>query len=746
MRRLLTLGFGIFAAVSLAPQVLGYAFQPALDWPATAPVSMQLQLGSSGTLIDGSTSWNQVLQTALVDWNQYLPSAMQFVGTMDSNAQVAGNNGINNVFWSTTVFGESWSTAGGDAGAITVYWSNGYQRTEADIIFNSNLSWNSYRGALRHDNSGGVIHDIKRTALHELGHALGLDHPDAAGQVVTAIMNSVESSTDDLTADDIAGIRALYGTPSVPTVTVPPASQTASLGGTAVFTVSALGSAPLSYQWLLNGVSLGSGATGPNLSVSNVQQSAAGSYTVVVTGPGGNVTSAAAILTVTAAPIITGQPQSVTVSVGQTAAFTVVAQGTPSYQWYFNGTAISGQTGSTLSLSNVTAASAGSYTVVATNSHGAATSSAAVLSISAAPSFIVQPSSQSVVSGTTVVLSAAAGGSPAPTLQWKLNGVAVFGGTGARLVISGATASNAGTYTCTATNASGTAASSAATLSIVSTTTPGRLVNLSVNTVIDSSGLTMGFVTGGAGTTGPQPLLIRAGGPALVPYGVTGVLPDPQLTVYNGSASIASDAGWGTPASNLQVVNQAQANTGAGLVYSNPSSLDSATVLSLVSSPGYTVQVAGKSGDSGRTLAEVYDNTPAGTYTPATQRLINLSCRITVPANGSLTEGFILGGTTSKTFLIRAIGPGLSQYGISGVMADPQLTVYSGSTAIASNTGWGGDAQLAGVMGSVGSQPNPPAAADSIILITLAPGSYTAVATSAGGTVGNVLLDIYEVP
>ena len=99
------------------------------------------------------------------------------------------------------------------------------------------------------------------------------------------------------------------------------------------------------------------------------------------------------------------------------------------------------------------------------------------------------------------------------------------------------------------------------------------------------------------------------------------------------------------------------------------------------------------------------------------------------------------------TVLIRAIGPGLTQYGISGVMPDPQLMIYnSADSVIASNVGWGGDPQLTTVMNAVGSQPNPPASADSVALLTLAPGSYTAVAQSASGTAGDVLVDIYEVP
>ncbi len=77
---------------------------------------------------------------------------------------------------------------------------------EADVVFNSGVDWGIYEGPQR----GGVI-DSYRVAVHEFGHVLGLDHPDEHGQVVSAIMNSGAGDIDRLQADDIAGIRAIYG-------------------------------------------------------------------------------------------------------------------------------------------------------------------------------------------------------------------------------------------------------------------------------------------------------------------------------------------------------------------------------------------------------------------------------------------------------------------------------------------------------------------------------------------------------
>lgn len=181
---------------------------------------------------------------------------------------------------------------------------------------------------------------------------------------------------------------------------------------------------------------------------------------------------------------------------------------------------------------------------------------------------------------------------------------------------------------------------------------------------------------------------------------------------------------------------------------SDPTSKDSAIVQTLPISPGYTVQVSSVSGTTGRTLGEVYDDTPAGTYTATMPRLISLSCKILIAAGSSLTEGFTIGGTTSKTVLIRASGPALVAYGVAGVMPDPQLAVYnSAGTVIDANAGWGGDPEITVVAKSVYAFSfNDPTSKDSAVLITLPPGSYTAQASSVSGVAGVALIEVYEVP
>jgi hypothetical protein len=175
----------------------------------TPQIVMELGLGSSsGVLIDGSASWNASAEDALATWNQYLAN-VQFAVVRNSSVTPGDGDNVNNVFFDSTFYGSGF----GSAVAITTEWTRngGRTRIEADTVFNSNLSWNSYRGDLRNAAGGGTLYDLHRVALHEFGHTLGLDHPDDFGQSVKAIMNSRVSNIDSLQPDDIRGAQAIYG-------------------------------------------------------------------------------------------------------------------------------------------------------------------------------------------------------------------------------------------------------------------------------------------------------------------------------------------------------------------------------------------------------------------------------------------------------------------------------------------------------------------------------------------------------
>jgi len=159
-------------------------------------------------------------------------------------------------------------------------------------------------------------------------------------------------------------------------------------------------------------------------------------------------------------------------------------------------------------------------------------------------------------------------------------------------------------------------------------------------------------------------------------------------------------------------------------------------------------QVAGQSGDTGVALAEVYDATPAGTYTPAVPRLVNILARVQVGTGGGiLIAGFVIGGSTSKTVLTRASGPALAVFGVTGVLPDPALALCSGTTLLGGNSGWGGNAQIAAAAASVGAFSwNNASSNDSAILVTLPPGPYTAQVAGSSGDTGVALVEVYEVP
>ncbi|MEO5718240.1 MAG: matrixin family metalloprotease [Chthoniobacterales bacterium] len=172
-------------------------------WTANRTVVMQLSLGAAKTLTDGSSSFNQSAQDALNIWNPYL-AHMRFAATLFSPVVPASGDDENSAFFAADVFGDKF---GSSALAVTLLSFRGAVFEESDTVFNTAYSWDSYRGVL-----APVVLDFRRVALHEFGHALGLDHPDQDGQQVAAIMNSRIGDLDTLQPDDIAGAQAIYST------------------------------------------------------------------------------------------------------------------------------------------------------------------------------------------------------------------------------------------------------------------------------------------------------------------------------------------------------------------------------------------------------------------------------------------------------------------------------------------------------------------------------------------------------
>lgn len=289
---------------------------------------------------------------------------------------------------------------------------------------------------------------------------------DSGAQFTVVVSNSAGSDTSQ------AATLTVLSNVVAPTITGHPSSITVTEGQLASFSVTATGTAPLSYQWH-KGTSPVTGATQATLSFAAAQAVDAGSYKVVVTNAAGSVESNPATLTVNIPVSITVSPASQAVTQGQNASFTVTATGTGpfTYQWQKNATNLVGQTGSTLTLTNVQASDAGSYRVIVTGAVGPVTSEAAILTVDGAgtaPSITTQPSNQNVIAPDAPTFTVAATGSNL-SYQWKKNGTDIAGATSASYTVPGFTDLQTvlDSYSVVVSNGLGSVTSNSATFTVV---------------------------------------------------------------------------------------------------------------------------------------------------------------------------------------------------------------------------------------------------------------------------------------
>jgi hypothetical protein len=297
-----------------------------------------------------------------------------------------------------------------------------------------------------------------------------------------------------------------------------------------------------------------------------------------------------------------------------------------------------------------------------------------------------------------------------------------------------------------------TPASTTAFSGLESTTTrTDRLINLSSRGFVGTGSnlLIAGFVIGGPN---PKPVLLRAAGPALSGFGVSGVLAKPVLQLFDGNGNLLqSNLGWNSDPALAATFSQVGAFPFAY------GSADAALATTL--QPGtYTMQVSGSGGATGAAIAEIYDASinPQSVY----QKLVNISSRGMVStAAGNLIGGFIITGNSPKTVLIRGVGPTLqSLFGLQGSLPDPLLAVYdSGGNLIAQNDNWGtpvtvlasqtaaSAASIAAAAATVGAFSLPSGSLDSSVIVTLAPGAYSAQVSGVSGASGIALVEIYEI-
>lgn len=281
---------------------------------------------------------------------------------------------------------------------------------------------------------------------------------------------------------------------------------------------------------------------------------------------------------------------------------------------------------------------------------------------------------------------------------------------------------------------------------------PSRLGNISTRAQVGSGSNVMiaGTIIDGVKS---KRVLVRAVGPQLASYGLTGAVADPVLTVYDGRGQVfATNTGWDT---NLNPASIADAAKQVGAFELPRGSKDSAMVLTL--NPGiYTFMVSSATGKGGVGLVEAYDMDP---FDGQGSRTINISTRGVVGTDERIMiAGIIVQGPSSRTLLIRGVGPTLgTNYGVPGTLDDPVIKLLQvDGTVIATNDNWSDKTTIYGqdvtadsiraASAEVGAFPLAESSKDAALLVTLVPGNYTIQITGKNNSTGVALAEAYELP
>jgi len=442
------------------------------------------------------------------------------------------------------------------------------------------------------------------------------------------------------------------------------------------------------------------------------------------TSLGLQVTRAAAI------PFFTTTPVQAKVAQGGSVSFTgaAVSAAPIVYQWFREGVPLVGANHPTLTLTGVTAAQAGHYTLQARSEVGTVMSPGAFLSVRTAPVIMSQFRDRAVGIGGTTSFHIFPDVIGTPSYQWRRNGVVLPAATGASLVIPSVATADAGFYSVVITDASGAITSAPALLTVL----PNPLV-YSSRQIVAPPGLMAYFAIEG---TEPKRLLLRAVGPTLATFGTTGVLADPRITVLraNGTLALAND-NWGTGTGvDLTAVF---AQVGA---FALPAGSKDAVVHGTFAPGSYAVRIEGHNSAPGTALLELFDldSNPQS-------RLAYVGVRGSIDSSEfGVIGGLTMTNSTGKRLLIRAIGPGL---GGTTALADPRLEVREGSTVVASNNDWNGTSAMSSVAAQAGAFPLANPSADSALLFEqrIGTGAYTAAVLANSGT-GEALLEFYDLP
>ncbi len=274
----------------------------------------------------------------------------------------------------------------------------------------------------------------------------------------------------------------------------------------------------------------------------------------------------------------------------------------------------------------------------------------------------------------------------------------------------------------------------------------GQVLNLSTRAEVGAgSSVVVGFFVLGSSA---KAYLIRGIGPALTQFGIPNAMTDPRIDLFTGRTPLASNDNWNVGVPGLSVPDTS-ARVGAFPL--SPGSKDAALVAALP--PGlYTAVVSNVEARAGVALVEAYDAIGGD----PSARLVNVSTLGPVGASREnyLVAGVSVGGTMPSRLLIRGIGPGLAQFGVSNVLMQPSMAVYAveGNTAgrlLGTNAGWTKDGlrnDFEVAAASVAAFALVPGSLDAAMLVTVAPGNYTVEIAGVNQTSGQALVEIYVLP
>jgi sugar lactone lactonase YvrE len=290
------------------------------------------------------------------------------------------------------------------------------------------------------------------------------------------------ANLDEKCVDGIAARLTVLQGMSAPTFSEQPRAMLVRTAQTASFTAAAFGLPTPTLQWQTRpanssgawtNVAAGAGANTSNYTTPALSTADNGTqYRVVASNALGSAESAAAAVSVSdqdVAPTITTQPASLSVTVGNDAAFAIAARGTEalSYEWRKDGVAINGANSPVLRLPAVNAGQAGAYSVTVSNAAGTVASTAAALTVSAgtpadlAPTIVTQPVSVLVSAGNTATFAVGASGSGTLSYQWLRNGQPIAGAKAAFHSIASAAVDDAASYAVQVSNGVGPGVKSA---------------------------------------------------------------------------------------------------------------------------------------------------------------------------------------------------------------------------------------------------------------------------------------------